>query len=92
MIGQIAVRQQAIIWTNVDPILCRHMASLSNKGLTSLWQRFINTSQLYRCITFSVNKVFVQNVQKLKTVFILYVWCTCGHDDPSHSGDACHIT
>ena len=35
------VRHQAITWANVDPDVCRHMASLSHKGLT----RFI----LSRC-------------------------------------------
>ena len=28
-----AVRQQAITWANVDPDLCRHMASLGPNGL-----------------------------------------------------------
>ena len=30
-----AVRQQAITWTNVDPDLCRHMASLGHNELSS---------------------------------------------------------
>ena len=30
-----AVRQQAIIWTNVDPDLCRHMASVGHKELNN---------------------------------------------------------
>ena len=29
-----AIRQQSINWTNVDPDLCRHMASLSHNELT----------------------------------------------------------
>ena len=31
-----AVRQQAITWANVDPELCRHMASLDLNELTLL--------------------------------------------------------
>ena len=29
-----AVRQQAIIWANVDPFVCHHMVSLDHNGLT----------------------------------------------------------
>ena len=29
-----AVGQQAITWTNIDPDLCRHMASLGHNELT----------------------------------------------------------
>ena len=29
-----AIRHQAITWANVDPDLCRHMASLAHNDLT----------------------------------------------------------
>ena len=32
-----AIKQQAIIWANVDSDLCRHMASLVHKGLKLTW-------------------------------------------------------
>ena len=38
-----AVRQQAITWANVDPYLCRHMASLGHNELTI---NFINQQEL----------------------------------------------
>ena len=31
---QVAWRHQAITWTNVDPVLCRHMVSLGHNELT----------------------------------------------------------
>ena len=44
-------RQQAITWANVDPDLCRHMASKGNNGLTlvdvsGVWQPWINNGGL----------------------------------------------
>ena len=41
------IRQQAICWVNVDPDLCRHMASLGVNDLTppergNLYHRFLN--------------------------------------------------
>ena len=39
----IAVRQQAITWANVDPELCRYMVSL---GLNELMQKRRNSSAL----------------------------------------------
>ena len=41
-----AIRQQAITWTNVDPVLCRHMASLGHNELIS--------NQGHRCMWFCV--------------------------------------
>ena len=32
-----AIRQQAITWANVDPDLCRHVASLGQDELTEIW-------------------------------------------------------
>ena len=34
------VRQQAITWANVDPDLCRHMASLGPSELNKIWMKF----------------------------------------------------
>ena len=39
-----AVRQQAITWTNVDPNLCRHMASLGHNEFNSVWLTSVSPS------------------------------------------------
>ena len=55
------VRRQAIIWANVDPDLCRHMASLSHNELMSLWI-YIVIPHLYKeqiCINFAIKKKII---------------------------------
>ena len=46
--AQGAVKQQAITWANVDPALCRPMASLGHNEVTMLYQTKNASWQLLR--------------------------------------------
>ena len=45
-----AVRQQAITWANVDPNLCRHMASLGHNELTDQNNEIEDLGPLYSAV------------------------------------------
>ena len=44
-----AVRQQAITWANIDPDLCRHMASPSQSDLKHPWE-YWSPAWIWRCL------------------------------------------
>ena len=63
-----AIRQQAIIYVNVDPYLCRHIASLDHKELTEYfreWPCFITKFPLCLCrLNEELQPMYDEHVQR----------------------------
>ena len=59
--------QQAITWTNVDPDLCRHMASLGHTALTF--------DTMLKCLTIDIHSISLYQTMCLeKCIYFSYMF------------------
>ena len=95
-----AVRQQAITWANVDPYLCRHMASLGHNELINItfntapktWYliTFSNASYLawYKTYTHYIDVIMTTMASQITSLTIVYSTVYSGADQSKHQSSA----
>ena len=71
-----AVRQQAITWANVDPVLCRHMASIGHNELMSIFTINDEPSHLHNGNSYTAKTAFLypDGLLNISRYHIDYAW------------------